>query len=144
MRLLARRLLDAFVLLWIVVTLTFVLLRAAPGDPAALLVPPTATAADAARARARLGLDRPLWVQYARWTGGLLKGDLGESFAQHRPVSELLEHALPVSLGLGLSSLALTFLLGIAIGTPHRVIGWPSRSSRVSPMAQRDGDSRRP
>jgi len=117
MRLLARRLLDAFVLLWIVVTLTFVLLRAAPGDPAALLVPPTATAADAARARARLGLDRPLWVQYARWAGGLLKGDLGESFAQHRPVSELLEHALPVSLGLGLSSLALTFLLGIAIGT---------------------------
>jgi len=117
MRLLVRRLLDALVLLWLVVTLTFVLLRAAPGDPAALLVPPTATAADAARARARLGLDRPLWVQYARWAGGLLKGDLGESFAQHRPVSELLEHALPVSLGLGLSSLALTFLLGIAIGT---------------------------
>ena len=117
MRLLVRRLLDALVLLWIVVTLTFVLLRAAPGDPAALLVPPTATAADAARARARLGLDRPLWVQYARWTGGLLKGDLGESFAQHRPVSELLEHALPVSLGLGLSSLVLTFLFGIAIGT---------------------------
>jgi len=51
MRLLVRRLLDALVLLWIVVTLTFVLLRAAPGDPAALLVPPTATAADAARAR---------------------------------------------------------------------------------------------
>jgi len=116
MRLLVRRLLDAVVLLWLVVTLTFLLLRAAPGDPAALLVPPSATAADAARARARLGLDRPLWIQYERWAGGLLKGDLGESFAQHRPVWELLQRALPVSLGLGLSSLALTFLLGVTVG----------------------------
>ncbi len=116
MRHLVRRLLDAVVLLWLVLTLTFLLLRAAPGDPTALLVSPTASAADAARARARLGLDRPLWVQYERWAGGILKGDLGESFAEHRPVSQLLARALPVSLGLGLSSLALTFLFGIALG----------------------------
>ncbi|MBX6331105.1 MAG: ABC transporter permease [Gemmatimonadaceae bacterium] len=117
MRLLVRRVLDAAVLLWLVLTLTFLLLRAAPGDPAALLVPPSATAADVARARAELGLDRPLIVQYARWAGGILKGNLGESFAERRPVTALLADALPVSLGLGLASLALTFLIGIAVGT---------------------------
>lgn len=116
MRHAVRRLLDAVLLFWLVVTLTFVLLHAAPGDPASYLIPPTATAADIARVRARLGLDRPVAVQYARWAGDVLTGDLGESFAQHRPVTRLLADALPVSLGLGLSSLALTFVLGIAVG----------------------------
>ncbi|HEY7878026.1 MAG TPA: ABC transporter permease [Gemmatimonadaceae bacterium] len=116
MRLLVRRLLDSAVLLWLVLTFTFLLLRAAPGDPAALLIPPSATAADAARARAELGLDRPLVVQYARWARDILKGDLGQSFVQRRPVAQLLAGALPVSLGLGLSSLALTFLIGMAVG----------------------------
>src|ERR671939_2018789 len=100
MRLLIRRLADAALLLWIVLTLTFVLLRAAPGDPAALLIPPTASTADAARARAQLGLDATLAVQYARWAGGLLKGDLGESFAERRPVRDVLLEALPVSVAL--------------------------------------------
>jgi peptide/nickel transport system permease protein len=117
MRSVARRLAGAAVLLWIVLTLTFLLVRAAPGDPAALLVPPSASAADAARLRAELGLDAPLPVQYARWAGGVLKGDFGESFAFRRPVTAVLAEALPLSLALGAASLALTFLLGIAIGT---------------------------
>ena len=112
-----RRLAAAFVLLWLVVTLTFVLVRLAPGDAAALLVPPTATPEDAARLRAELALDAPLAVQYAKWIGGLLRGDLGESFTQRRPVARVLREALPVSLGLGLSSLVLTFVVGVAIGT---------------------------
>lgn len=111
-----RRIGGALALTWLVVTLTFVLIHAAPGDPATLLVPPSATAADAARLRAELGLDRPLAVQYARWAGGVLRGDLGESFAQRRPVSTILGEALPISLGLGLASLALTFLVGVPIG----------------------------
>ncbi|HEX5074822.1 MAG TPA: ABC transporter permease [Gemmatimonadaceae bacterium] len=112
-----RRLAAAFVLLWLVVTLTFVLVRLAPGDAAALLVPPTATPEDAARLRAELALDAPIAVQYAKWIGGLLRGDLGESFTQRRPVTRVLGEALPVSLGLGLSSLLLTFVVGVAIGT---------------------------
>ena len=111
------RLAAAFVLLWLVVTLTFVLVRLAPGDAAALLVPPTATPEDAARLRAELALDAPIAVQYAKWIGGLLRGDLGESFMQRRPVARVLREALPVSLGLGLSSLVLTFVVGVAIGT---------------------------
>ena len=112
-----RRIADAVVLLWLVLTLTFLLLRAAPGDPAALLVPPSASAADVARIRSELGLDAPLVVQYARWAGGVLKGDLGQSFAFRRPVSAVLREALPVSLGLGAASLLLTFLVGVAVGT---------------------------
>lgn len=117
MRDILRRLAAALLLLWLVVTLAFVLLRLAPGDPATLLVPPDASAADAARLRARLGLDAPVAVQYARWTAGLLRGDLGESIALARPVRAVLADALPVSLFLGGSSLLLSFLAGTAIGT---------------------------
>ncbi len=121
MRQLLERALDAVVLLWIVLTLTFLLLRAAPGDPTAVLIPPSATAADAARVRARLGLDRPLVVQYALWAGGVLRGDLGESFARREPVTRLLAQAVPVSALLGAVSLLLTFVFGIAVGTVQAI-----------------------
>jgi peptide/nickel transport system permease protein len=111
-----RRLAAALALLWLVVTLTFVLVRLAPGDAAALLVSPTATPADAARVRAELALDAPVAVQYAKWIGGVLRGDLGESFTQRRPVAQLLREALPVSIALGVTSLFLTFVVGVAIG----------------------------
>lgn len=110
------RLAGAVILLWLVVTITFVLVRAAPGDPAELLVAPSASASDIARARTELGLDAPVIVQYARWMGRVVSGDLGESIALRRPVSAVLADALPLSLGLGLLSIALTFVLGIAIG----------------------------
>jgi peptide/nickel transport system permease protein len=107
---------TAVVLLWLVVTLTFVLVRLAPGDPAAFLVSPTATAADLARARIELGLDRSMLVQYAHWFAALLRGDLGASFASGRPVARVLREAAPVSMLLGGVSLALTFLIGVPIG----------------------------
>lgn len=113
---LLRRLGEAALLLWLVVTLIFVLMRLAPGDPAAFLVSPTATAEDAARLRTELGLDRPVAVQYARWGGAVLRGDLGESFVTRRPVTEILAEAAPVSIGLGLASLLLTFIIGVPIG----------------------------
>jgi len=111
-----RRLAAALALLWLVVTLTFVLVRLAPGDAAALLVSPTATPADAARVRAELALDAPVAVQYAKWIGGVLRGDLGESFTQRRPVAQVLREALPVSIALGVTSLLLTFVVGVSIG----------------------------
>lgn len=117
MRLVIRRLGDAAVLFWLVVTLTFLLVRIAPGDPAAQLISPSASAADVARLREELRLDAPLPVQYARWGAGVLMGDLGESFTQRRPVAEVIADALPISLALGAPSLFLTFVLGITIGT---------------------------
>ena len=111
-----RRLGGALLLLWLVLTLTFALIRLAPGDAAAFLVPPTASAADVARIRAELGLDQSVVVQYARWGTALLRGDLGESFSLHQPVVTALAQALPVSIGLGAASLALTFLIGVPLG----------------------------
>ena len=116
MRNVASRVAGAAVLFWIVLSITFLLVRAAPGDPATLLVPENASAEDRARLRAELGLDAPLIVQYARWARALLKGDLGESFARRTPVRVVLAEAIPVSAGLGAVSLALTFLLGVTVG----------------------------
>src|SRR5574340_201446 len=116
MRALVRRLAHAALLCWMVGSLTFILLRAAPGDPAAHLISPAASAADVARTRRALGLDRPLPDQYARWAEGVLTGNLGTSFVTGEPVRVVLGRALPVSLGLGLVSLALSFLLGAIVG----------------------------
>jgi peptide/nickel transport system permease protein len=115
-RRLSLRVLDALVLLWIVTTLTFALIHLAPGDPASLLIAPTASAADVVRQRALLGLDAPLLVQYGRWLAAVLHGDLGNSMTTSRPVSVMIGEALPVSLMLGASSLALSFVLGVMIG----------------------------
>ncbi len=118
---LARRVGGAVVLLWLVLTITFALIRLAPGDPASFLIAPSASAADAARLRESLGLDRPVVVQYARWSAAMLQGNLGESFAERRPVTAVLRDALPISLGLGIVSLLLTFLIGVPIGLTQAV-----------------------
>ena len=104
------------ILYWFVLSLTFALLRLAPGDPATFLLPPGATAAEAARMRAELGLDRPVAVQYVRWLRATLHADLGTSFADGRPVWDVIRDALPVSLGLGLVSLLLSFAAGTVLG----------------------------
>jgi peptide/nickel transport system permease protein len=106
---LLRRTGTALALLWLVCTLTFVLVHSAPGDAALLLLPPEADAATLTRLRAELGLDAPLLQQYVRW--------LGNSLATGRPVVEAIGSALPVSLGLGVASLTLTVLLGLTVGS---------------------------
>jgi peptide/nickel transport system permease protein len=103
-------------LFWLVLTLTFALVRLAPGDTASLLIPPGASAQEVERLRASLGLDEPVLVQYARWLGNALRGDLGESSSMRLPVTRVLADALPVSVALGVASLALSYLIGVAIG----------------------------
>ena len=111
-------------LLWLVTTLTFALIHLAPGDPATLLVSPTATAQEVAQQRARFGLDAPLPTQYVRWVSGLLRGDLGMSLASARPVRTIIGDALPVSLLLGGVSLLVSFVFGILLG------GWQALRAR--------------
>lgn len=117
------RLLDAVLLLWLVTTLTFALIHLAPGDPATLLVAPTATVDDIAVARARFGLDASLPAQYAQWMLALLQGDLGTSLVSDRPVRTVIADALPVSLALGGISLTLSFVIGVSVG------GWQALRS---------------
>ena len=107
---------DALVLLWLVTTITFALIHLAPGDPATLLISPTASAEEAARQRTTLGLDAPLPMQYVRWIGGVLRGDLGESLVRAEPVSQVIAGAFPVSLFLGGVSLLASFLIGTLLG----------------------------
>jgi peptide/nickel transport system permease protein len=111
-----RRLAGALVLVWLVFTLTFVLLHAAPGDAADLLIPAGATPADVARLRSSLGLDQPLGVQYAQWVVRAASGNLGDSAALARPVGAIIADVLPASVALGLASLLLTYLAGVAVG----------------------------
>ncbi|MBI3789840.1 MAG: ABC transporter permease, partial [Gemmatimonadetes bacterium] len=110
------RVAAAVLLVWLVLTLTFVLVHAAPGDAADLLVPPGASSVEAARVRASLGLDQPVLVQYGRWITRAASGDLGESASLARPVGAVLADVVPVSLALGLASLAGTYLVGVAVG----------------------------
>ena len=107
----------ALVLIWLVCTLTFALVHAAPGDPALLLLPPEADAATLARLRADLGIDAPLAQQYLQWLGNIAHGDLGTSLATGRPVVEVIRAALPVSLGLGMASLFLSVVIGVLLGS---------------------------
>jgi len=99
-----------------VVTLTFLLVRLAPGDPVERLLGPTATPAQLEAQRLALGLDRPLAAQYAIWLGRFARGDWGKSIATGRPVRALLGDAVPATLALVGTSLVLSYLLGLAVG----------------------------
>jgi peptide/nickel transport system permease protein len=99
-----------------VITLTFLLLHLAPGDPVRRLLGPAAGPEQIAAARHTLGLDRSLPVQYAAWLGRAARGDLGGSIAQGRPAAALLAEAWPATALLVLLSLALSWVGGILIG----------------------------
>jgi peptide/nickel transport system permease protein len=113
---LARRCLASVAIVFAVVTLTFFVIRLAPGEP---FMPPPERAMDPAR-RAILvrtfGLDRPLHVQYVRYFGALLRGELGDSFTQRRPVASMLAATIPPTLLLAGTALAIDFLVGVALG----------------------------
>ena len=99
-----------------VVTLMFFLLRLAPGDPALLLVGPTASPEQLAAQRKAMGLDRPLPTQYATWISDFVRGDWGTSIATGRPVREMIAEAWPATVRLVGLSLLLSYRLGILVG----------------------------
>jgi peptide/nickel transport system permease protein len=100
-----------------VVTLTFLLLHLAPGDPVQRLLGPAAGPEQVDAARAALGLDRPLVPQYAEWLGRAGRGDFGTSSAPGRPAAVLLGEAWPATALLVLLSIVLSWVAGIAIGS---------------------------
>lgn len=114
-RLLRRTLLGLAVIVG-VVTLTFFLLRLAPGDPVDQLLGPAATADQIAFQRHALGFDRPLPLQYVAWVSRFLQGEWGTSIASGRPVVTVLAEAWPATAILVVLSLGTTYLLGILVG----------------------------
>lgn len=111
-----RRLLAGLAVVLGVVTLTFVLLHLAPGDPVELLLGPTASPEQLAAQRTALGLDRALPVQFAAWLGRFARGDWGTSIGKGRPVRAVLGTAWPATVRLVALSLLLSYVIGIAIG----------------------------
>jgi len=110
-----RRLLTAIPTLWVLITVAFFLMRAAPGGPfdGERTLPPEVRA----QVEAAYHLDEPLWQQYGRYLGRLLHGDLGPSFQYPGfSVNELIASGFPVSLTLGLLAMALALLVGGAAG----------------------------
>ena len=116
LRAFVRRALAGLAVIVGVVTLMFFLIRMAPGDPALLLVGPTATQEQLAAQRKALGLDRPLPEQYAAWLGRFVRGDWGSSIATGRPVRGMISAAWPATVSLVGLSLVLSYVIGIVVG----------------------------
>lgn len=113
---LVRRVAAAAATVFAVVTLTFFLAHAAPGDP---FLPGSERPADPAVVeglRRQFGLDRPLPVQYARYLTGLATGNLGMSFTLRRPVAHAIAEAVPNTLLLAAAALLIDFGLGLVLG----------------------------
>ncbi|MFM2080380.1 MAG: hypothetical protein RLZZ219_1062 [Cyanobacteriota bacterium] len=113
---LAGRLALVPLMLWLIASLVFLLLRVAPGDPIDALLGTRAPREAREALRQQLGLDQPLLVQYGRYLGDLLHGRLGESLNNQEPVSAVIGHSLPASLELGLMALLLAAVIGLAVG----------------------------
>jgi ABC-type dipeptide/oligopeptide/nickel transport system permease component len=94
----------------------FLMLHLAPGDPVRMMASPTATETDLANIRARLGLDQPLPVQYGRWVGAALRGDLGESLRSGAPVLEILPERYWNTIRLTAAAMLIATVAGFAAG----------------------------
>ncbi|WP_439530744.1 ABC transporter permease [Pannonibacter sp.] len=102
--------------IFIVLTLVFVLVRLAPGDPAALMLGPEATAADIAALRSRLGLDQPIVVQYFGFIANVLRGDLGTSIFFNQPVADVLLARAEPTVFLTLFSILIAVAIALPVG----------------------------
>lgn len=111
-----KRLLVAVPSLLIASVIVFSLARFIPGDVVTMMMQENQYAEDMEEMRAKLGLDRPVHVQYLQWIARVLRGDLGQSLYSGRPVLDELAVRLPVSLELGGIALGFALLLGVSIG----------------------------
>jgi ABC-type dipeptide/oligopeptide/nickel transport system permease component len=115
-RALTVQLLSVLATLVVVLSLVFVAMRALPGDAAAILGGVDATTAQVDDLRRQLGLDRPLLAQFGAWWGDVLRGDLGESIRERRPVLTVIADRVPVTLALAGFAFALSVVAGLGLG----------------------------
>lgn len=113
---LLRRLAASFLLLLLVLTVTFFMLHLAPGDPTRIAEDERMPREQREALRKLYGLDRPLHEQYATWLSSALAGDWGISLSQQRPVARAVEEALPPTILLAGAALAVEYLLGLTLG----------------------------
>ncbi len=99
-----------------VATLVFSLIHFIPGDPAQAMLGEGAAPEDVAQLRARLGLDRPLLVQYGSFLQGLVRGDLGVSLRNDQPVTQQILERMPATAELAFASMAVAVLIALPLG----------------------------
>jgi peptide/nickel transport system permease protein len=117
-----RRLILSVIILILVSALVFVAMRLLPGDPILMYLSQSQsqeiTQEQIDLVRQQNGLDKPLFIQYFRWLGGVIKGDFGKSISNHVPVADEIIRRLPITLNIGLPA----FILGIILGIPAGVL----------------------
>jgi peptide/nickel transport system permease protein len=119
-RYIVKRLLQAIPLLLGIATITFFITHLAPGDPMDMYLEPRMQRQMDPEVieliRQKYGLDQPVHIQYVKWLGNLVQGDLGESFRHRRPVTTLIAERVPYTLQLSILALLFDALIGIALG----------------------------
>jgi peptide/nickel transport system permease protein len=131
-----RRLLVALPSLLIATFIVFTLPRLIPGDVVQLMLEEKAYGKDLEELRAKLGLNRPIPVQYASWLGSVGRGDLGESLWTRQPVLTELSRRFPVTLTVGTMAIAVAILIGVPIGVvaaarPDGALDFFARSAAI-------------
>jgi peptide/nickel transport system permease protein len=126
---LLRRILAVLPVLFVVSLVVFLILRLAPGDPAAVIAGNSATNEDIAKIQVQLGLDRSIPVQYGICMGNVFQGDLGFSYYLNKPVTELIAQRVEPTLSLAFGTVILAILIAVPLGTlaAWRMGGWLDR-----------------
>ena len=112
-RYVAQRLVHTLVVLLGVALLTFALIHLTPGDPVLVMLGQDATPAELERLRHLLGLDQPLYVQFAQYLGRLVSGQMGDSIFQHQPVAKLIGDRLPATVELTVAAMVIAITIGL-------------------------------
>jgi len=124
-----RRLASTLPVMAVVSVLVFLLIHLSPGDPAALIAGDLATGEDIEKLRIALGLNQPLWQQFAIWVGKLARGDLGTSIFTQVPVTELLGQRLEPTASIAALTMLITLVIAVPLGTlaAYRAGSWIDR-----------------
>jgi peptide/nickel transport system permease protein len=130
---LARRLASTVLVMGIVGVFVFMLLHLSPGDPAAIIAGDNASPEQIASIRQRLGLEDPLPVQFLRWSGAVLQGDLGISIFSNEPVMKLIGQRIEPTVSLALTTLIIAVTLAVTFGVlaAWRAGSWIDRALMV-------------
>lgn len=130
-RYIGKRLFQTLIVLFAVSVIAFMMVRIAPGNPARMMLPDDATNEAVAAMEIKLGLDKPLIVQYAKYMGGVLTGDLGTSTTYRTSVSSIIAKRLPVTIKLTVA----TMIFCLAVGIPLGIIAGARQGTMVDFLA---------
>lgn len=122
-----RKILVAIPTIFVAVTIIFLMMRVIPGDPATAALGNYASEEAVQALKERMGLNRPIYIQYFDYLKGLIHGDLGKSFVNRNPVAPLIRKVLPYTIDLTVSGI----LIGIILGIPLGIVTAVKRNSMV-------------